>query len=135
MGFSLGDHGWRDSEMGTSTPIWANGAFKPARFKFIRGKTELLRGMDIIEKMDSALNVGGNQFNVGQSALAMMTFKGNRHGVFPLVPTSRAYAKSNGYFGKLRGSEIEVPQPQGDFFSGGVISSGSFTGAEETLAK
>ena len=28
--------------------------------------------------------------------------------VFPLVPTACAYAKSDGYFGELRGLEIEV---------------------------
>ena len=49
-----------------------------------------------------------------------MAFNEKRHCVFPLVPTSSAYAELNGYFGKLQNSKIEVLQAQWDF--GGNLS-------------
>ena len=45
----------------------------------------------------------------------MMTFNEKHRLVFPLVSNSRDYAKLYEYFGKLRGSKIEVLQVQGDF--------------------
>ena len=42
----------------------------------------------------------------------MMTFNGNHHWVWPLVPTSRAYSKLREYFAKLQNSKIEVLQAQ-----------------------
>ena len=60
--------------------------FKPARATLIRGKSELLLGMDIVKKLDSAANFGTNQFKVGQSEWVMMTFGENHRWVFPLVP-------------------------------------------------
>ena len=78
-------------------------------------KARVLSGMRIIKKLDSTVNFGCNQFKVGQSAWKTMTFNGKNRWVFPLVPTACAYAKLGEYFGKLRGSVIEVPQAQGDF--------------------
>ena len=71
--------------------------------------------MCIIRNLDITVRFGGDQCTVGQSAWEMMTFNEKRRWVFPLVPTSIAYAKSNGHFGKLRNSQIEVSQAQGDF--------------------
>ena len=56
--FAFGYHEGRESEMGTSMPIWANGAFEPVRVRLIQGKAELLSGMDIIKKLDLAGNFG-----------------------------------------------------------------------------
>ena len=49
-----------------------------------------------------------------------MTFNAKHRWVLPLAPTACAYSKLNGYFGKLRGLEIEVLQARGDF--GGNVS-------------
>ena len=57
--FAFGNHDGRDSIMGDAIPIWADGISKPARVRIIRRKTELLSGIGIIEKMDSAVNFGG----------------------------------------------------------------------------
>ena len=101
--FASGAHQWRDSTMAASIPIWANGTFKPARARLIRGKAELLSGMDIVRKLDVTVRFGGDQFKVGQSEWEMaMTFNENNHWVFPSVPTSCAYAKLNEYVGKLQ---------------------------------
>ena len=105
----------RDSTMGDLVTIWADGASIPAIVRLIRGKTELLRGMDIIKKLDITSNFGGNQRNADQSEWEMMTFNAKYHCVFSLVPTSCAYTKLNEYFGKLRGSKIESLQVQGDY--------------------
>ena len=88
---------------------------KQARVRLIHGKSELQPGMDIIKKLDSALDSGGNQFKDGQSEWAMATFNEKHRWVWPLVPTACAYAKLSEYFGKLRGFGIEVPKAQGDF--------------------
>ena len=111
----FGGHPGRVPTMVAAMPIWANGAFKPARVRLIRGKTELLSGMSIIRKIDITVRFGIDQFKVGQSEWGMVTFNGKRHLVFPLDPTSCAYSKLNEYFGKLRNSKIEVLQLQGDF--------------------
>ena len=50
--------------MGAPIPIWANGALKPVRVRLIRGRAELLPGMDIIKKVDSAVNFGGGPSQV-----------------------------------------------------------------------
>ena len=47
--------------------------------------------------------------------LEMMTFSEKHRWVFHLAPTACSYSKLDGYFGKLRRSEIEVLQAQGDF--------------------
>ena len=65
--FAPGDHQGRDSTVGASIPIWANGAFKPARVGLIHGKAALLLGMDIIRKLDITVRFGGDRFMVGQS--------------------------------------------------------------------
>ena len=106
--------------MGTAIPIWAQGNSKPARVILIRGKSELLSGMDIVRKLDIAVRFRGDQFKVGQSEWEMMTFNAKNRWVFPLVPTSCAYDKLNEYFRKLRNSKIEAMQAQGDF--GGNLS-------------
>ena len=64
-----------------------------------------------------------------------MAFNGENRWVFPLVPTSSAYAKLNEYFGKLQDSEIEVLKSQWDFWRK-FIGSGSFAGVGgATIAK
>ena len=88
--------------MGASMPIWAIGISKPERVRLIRGKTELLSGMGIIKKLDSALNFGSNQIKVGKSESGMKAFNEKSRWVFPLVPTACSYAKLIEYFGKLR---------------------------------
>ena len=111
----IGRREGRGSEMGAPIPLWADGKSKQAIGRLIRGKSELLSGMGITKKLDLAANFGRNQSKVGQSEWAMMTFSEKHRLVFPLSPTSCAYAKLNVYFGKLRSSEIEVPQLQGEF--------------------
>ena len=113
--FAFVNHDGSESLMGASIPIWMDGTFKPARVRLIRAKTELLSVVDIIKKLDAAVNFGGNQFKVGQSEWEMVTFSEKNHWVFPLGPTACAYSKLNEYFAKLRGLEIEVLQVQGDF--------------------
>ena len=88
---------------------------KPVRARLIRGRSELLMGMDIVKKLDSAVNFGGDQVMVGQSDWEMMTFNAKHRWVFPLVRTDCAYNKLNEYFGNMRDANIEVPQVQGDF--------------------
>ena len=56
----------RDSTMGDATRIGAGRAPKQVRGRLIRGKTELLPGMDIIKKLGLTVNFGGSQFKVGQ---------------------------------------------------------------------
>ena len=63
----LGGHQGRDSTLGASIPIWANGAFKQARVRPIRGITELLAAMGIIRKLDITVRFSGGQFKFGQS--------------------------------------------------------------------
>ena len=109
------NHQGRGSEASTVVPIWANGIFKPALVRLIRCKSELLLGMDIVRALDIAVIFGGDRCKFGLVGWGMMTSNGKNHWVFPLCPTSCAYAKSNGYFGKLRGSEIDVLEVQGDF--------------------
>ena len=120
MRFSSGNRQGRDSAIGTSTPIWAQGNSKPVRVWLIRGEAELISRIDIIRKLDIAVRFGGAQFKVGQSEWETMPFNGNHRWVFPLAPTARAYAKLNGYFGKLQNSKIGVLQAQWDF--GGDLS-------------
>ena len=57
--FAFGGHEGRVSMMGAAIPIWADGTSKPALVRLIRGKSELLLGIDIIRKMDLAVNFGG----------------------------------------------------------------------------
>ena len=80
--FEIGNHEGRDSLMGAVMPIWAGGAPKPVLVRLIRGKAELLLRMDIVKKLDLAVNFGNNQFNVGKSAWEMMTFNGGIVGCF-----------------------------------------------------
>ena len=63
----------------------------------------------------------------------MMTFNEKRRWVFSLVPTACSYAKLNGYFGKFRDAELEVPHAPGDF--GGYVSSESFAAEATTNVK
>ena len=67
LGIAFGGHQGRESTMGTVIPIWTQWNSKPAPVTLIRGKTELLRGMDIIRKLDIAVRLGGDRFKVGQS--------------------------------------------------------------------
>ena len=69
--------------------------------------------MDIVKKLDMSVNFGPNQFKVGQSEWAAITFNVEHRWVFPLVPTARAYTKLDEYFGKFRNAEIQVLQAQG----------------------
>ena len=111
--FAFGNHQVRASDASTALPIWANGSVKPVRSRLISGGTELLLRMNIVKKLDSAVCAGSDRFHVGQGKWGMMTFNDNRHWVFPLVPTACAYAKLDGYFGKLQthggsGEHLEV---------------------------
>ena len=72
----------------------------------------MLSGLDIVKKLDIRVCVGSDRFHVGQGEWTAMTFNEKHHLVFPLVPTACDYAKLDGYFGKLRKSEIEVVQTQ-----------------------
>ena len=101
--------------MSTVIPVWANGAPKPARVRLIHGKTELLLGMNIVRELYATLSFGGDRFRVGHGACEMMTSNEKSRWLFPLFPTACACAKLNGYLGKLRNSEIDVLQSQGDF--------------------
>ena len=65
--------------MGDLIPIWADGTSKPARVRLIRGKTELLPGMDIVRKLDITVPFGGDKFKVGQSEWGMVTFNEKHH--------------------------------------------------------
>ena len=65
--FSFGGHEGSDATMGGAIPIWANGTFKPSRLRLGRGNAELLSMVDIIKKLDSAVNFGSHQLKVGQS--------------------------------------------------------------------
>ena len=65
-------------------PIWIVGASKPVRFRFIRGTSELLLGIDIVKKLDPPVNFGIDQCKVGRSEWRMMTFDERRRWVFPL---------------------------------------------------
>ena len=88
--FAFGAHQGRDSTMGAAIPIWAQWDFKPARVRLIRGKTELLSGIDIVRAMDIAVRFGCAQYKVGQGEWEMAPFNEKRHRVFPLVSTSSA---------------------------------------------
>ena len=79
--FSLGNHEGRDSTTGAEIHIWVGGAPKPARLRLIRGKAELLSGMDIIKMVDLTLNFGSNQFKFGQSEWKMIPFNEKHHWV------------------------------------------------------
>ena len=57
--FAFWNHVGRDAAMGDAIPIWADGASKPARVRLIRGKAELLSGVDISKKKDLTVNLGG----------------------------------------------------------------------------
>ena len=88
---------------------------KPARVRLIRGKAELISGMDIGRALDIAFRFGGDQSNVGRREWGTVTFNGKRHWVFPLVPTGSARAKLKEYFGQLQNWKIVVFRAQGDF--------------------
>ena len=60
--FVFGGHQGRDSEMGTAIPVRGKGTSKPARDVLIRGKAELLSGMDIDREIDIAVRPGGRRF-------------------------------------------------------------------------
>ena len=106
----------------------------PARAMLILGKAELLSGMDIVKKLDLAVNFGGNQFKIGQSEWGTMTFNEKHHWVFSLAPTACSYAKLNEYFGKFRVAEIEVLLSHGGFWrkfiSSASLAAGATTNAE-----
>ena len=118
--------------MRTSIPICAQWDFKPARFRVIRGKAELLSRMGIIGKLDIAVRFANSQFKVGQSVCGMMTFNENHRWVFTLVPTDCAYAKLNGYFGNFQNSAIKYYKRKG--ISVEIYLYESFTG-ETTITK
>ena len=63
--FAVGNQECRDSLMGAVIPIWADGTSKPARFRLIHGKAELLLLAGIVKKLDSAVNFGRNQCMFG----------------------------------------------------------------------
>ena len=101
--FSLGNHEGRDSTTGAEIHIWVGGAPKPARLRLIRGKAELLSGMDIVKQLGPTVNFWGNQFKVGQSEWGMMNFEEKHRCVFALVPTDCDYDEANGYFWEIEG--------------------------------
>ena len=117
--------------MGTAIPIWAQGNSKPARVILIRGKSELLSGMDIVRKLDIAVRFGVDQFKVGQSEWGMVTFRGMHRWVFPLVPTASAYSKLNEYFGKLQIRKLRYCKRKG--ISAKICQYESFTGNKQRL--
>ena len=92
----------RDSLMDSAIPTWLGGMPKQACARLIRGRAELLAGMDIVKKMDSPVSFGRNKFKAWQSEWAMVTSNGKPRRLLPLFPTSCDYAKLNEYFGKLR---------------------------------
>ena len=108
MRFAFWNQQGRASGNSTVVPIWAEDSFKPAMVRLIEGKTELLSGLDIISKLDIGVEFGRRRFRVGRGELEMLTFNEKLHWVFPLVPTDCAYAKLDGYIGKLQKSEIEA---------------------------
>ena len=71
--------------------------------------------MDIIKKLQLAVDFGSEQFQVGQGEWEGTTFNDKHHWVFPLVPTACAYKKLDDYFRKMQKHQIEVLQTQGDF--------------------
>ena len=71
--------------------------------------------MDIIKKLQLAVDFGGEQFQVGQGEWEAMTFNDKHHWVFPLVRTACAYTKLGEYFRKMQKHQMEVLQTQGDF--------------------
>ena len=101
--------------MCTVLPIWIEDSFKPAGARWIEGKEELLSGLDIVRKLDITVVFGIGHFMVGQGELEMMTYNGERHWVFPLVPTAFEYAKLDGYFWKMQKSQIVVLKAQAHF--------------------
>ena len=88
------------SDASTALPIWARGSFKHVRIALIIGGSELLLCMHTIKKLDIAVCFGIDRFHVGQG-WGMLTFNEKHRWVFPLVPTSCAYAKLVEYFGKI----------------------------------
>ena len=56
----------RDSEASAAIPIWANCALNPTRVRLIRGKAELLLGMNIARELDIAVSFGSDRFKFGQ---------------------------------------------------------------------
>ena len=71
--------------------------------------------MRIVRKLGAQVNFGGDKFKGGQGAWDMVAFNEKRRWVFPLVQTACSYDKLNGYFGKLRNSQMGVLQTQGRF--------------------
>ena len=74
--------------------------------------------MDIIKKLQLAVDFGGERFQVGQGEWEAMTFNDKHRWVFPLVPNACAYAKLDDYFRKMQKGQMEVLQTQADF--GGI---------------
>ena len=98
----LGGQQGRVSVKSTVIPIWVLDTFKPVRARLIEGETELLLCLDIIRKLAITVEFGSDHFRVGQGELEMMTYNGKHHWLFPLAPTSCAYAKLDGYFWKIQ---------------------------------
>ena len=67
------------SVVSTVIPIWVLDTFKPVRVRLIEGETELLLGLDIVRKLETAVAFGSDHFMVGQCELEMMTYNGKRH--------------------------------------------------------
>ena len=68
----------------------------------VDGMTELLRGLDIVRKLDIAVVSESDHFRAGQGELEMMTYNEKHHWVFPLVRTACDYTKLNDYFWKMQ---------------------------------
>ena len=119
--FARVGHQGRRSGASTVLPIWVSGPFRPVRVRLIRGKTELLAGAHIVKKLGAHVCFGCDRFKVGQGGWEMMRCNDNRHWVFHLAPTACAYAKLDGYSGKLRKAEIGALQMQGDFWGNSAV--------------
>ena len=117
--------------MGTAIPVRGQGTSKPARAALIRGKTELLSGVDIARGLDIAVRFGGDQFTVGKSKCETVALKEKNRLTCPLVPTDRALGELKGYFAKLQNSKIELLQLQWDF--GANLSAREVLRAEQRL--
>ena len=73
-------------------PIWIADSCNPARWRSVEGETELLEDLDIIRTLGITVVFGSNNFRAGQGEFETMTYIEKQHWVFPLSPTSFAYA-------------------------------------------
>ena len=95
------DHERRDPIYGATIPIWVKDGPTPIRVRSTQGRADLLLGMDIVSKLDVAVNYKMRKFKIRQIEWLVMICNNKHQWVLPLTPNARGFEKLDEYFREM----------------------------------